>query len=107
MEEFLRIRRITAGIAQADAALGLGRVLEFHDAVQEPVRGQQHAAIGARIRRLERQQGQARARLGLQAFGNHLAGDQRHVAIDDQQGAGKIRQRLFGAQAAAWPVPSC
>ena len=97
VEEFLRIGGVTAGIAQHHALFGFRSVLEFDNAVEEAVRRQQHAAIRARIGRFKGQQSQPGADLGRKAFGDHLGGDQRHVAIDDQQGAGKIGQRIPGA----------
>ena len=97
MEKLLRIGGIAAGIAQADPTLGGRGVLELDDAVQKSVRSHQNPAIGGRIGRLEGQHGKPGAGLCPQALGNDLAGDQGQVAIDDQQGAGKIRQRVLGA----------
>jgi len=46
---------------------------------------------------LECLKAQSRTGLALLAFQDGAAGDQGHVAIDDQQGAGKIRQHIPGA----------
>ena len=94
-EQRAAVEQVEARVDLADRELLLGRVargLGLDDALDAPLRVADDAAVAGRVLELharDRRRGAGLLVRGDQR-GDRLAGDERHVAVDDQHGRGRV-----------------